>query len=543
MPPDKPSFGHSGWHSLADSRLIAKRMNTRLITSVPELQSYIRELRAHGRSLALVPTMGALHEGHQSLIRRAKQQCDAVIVSIFVNPIQFGSGEDFASYPRDLQKDAEALRALKVDGIFAPHHEDMYPAGFDTFVEFGKFAAPLEGASRPGHFRGVATIVLKLFNLAQPDVAYFGQKDFQQVQVIRRLVEDLNVNVRLVICPTVREADGLALSSRNVLLTREARQAAPILQRCLRHGETLVQAGEVHAENLLQAMHAVLKEEPLVSLDYLALVNPFGLEPVERVSTGTVALLAARVGSVRLIDNLIFGPPGASPELLLQLAFSARPVIDTGARIPGMETEALCRRIETCRDCAAISCVMIPPREFLAKYLKRDYPDLNRVRVMVIGRDAPMDPDHYLYKRPEQPTRFATALYALLGMESFQDFEKACVLTDALRCHVQSEHVPEKALTYCARHLREELKQFPNLQTVVILGEDAYLQFQRGVLDRHGDEIKPFEEILKREGWAQEDVPFPLLKTGTLRLIYSYHPTMGYRHSPSIARALPPPCP
>ena len=190
-------------------------------------------------------------------------------------PSQFNSGEDFASYPRDLQKDAEALRALNVDGIFAPHQEDMYPAGFDTFVEPGKLAAPLEGASRPGHFRGVATIVLKLFNLVQPDVAYFGQKDFQQVQIIRRLVEDLNLNVRLVICPIVREADGLALSSRNVLLSREARQAATVLHRCLRHGETLVQAGEVHAENLLQAMQAVVEEEPLVALDYLALVNPF----------------------------------------------------------------------------------------------------------------------------------------------------------------------------------------------------------------------------------------------------------------------------
>ena len=369
-------------------------------------------------------------------------------------------------------------------GFLLLPQEDIYPAGFDTFVEPGKLAAPLEGASRPGHFRGVTTIVLKLFNLVQPDVAYFGQKDFQQVQIIRRLVEDLNLNVRLVICPIVREADGLALSSRNALLSREARQAATVLHRCLRHGETLVQAGEVHAQNLLKAMQAVVEKEPLVALDYLALVNPSQLEPVERVSAGTVALIAARVGSVRLIDNLIFGPPGASPELLLQLAFSARPVIDSGARIPGLETEALCRRIDTCRDCAAISSVMIPPREFLAKYLKRDYPDLNRVRVVVIGRDAPMDPDHYLYKHPDRPTRFATALYALLGVENFQDFKKAFVLTDALRCHVQSEHVPEKALTYCARHLREELKQFPNLQTVVILGEDAYRQFQRDILER-----------------------------------------------------------
>ncbi len=515
-------------------------MHTRLITSVSDLHGYVRELRARGRSLGLVPTMGALHEGHHSLIRRAKQQCDTVFVSIFVNPTQFNAGEDFASYPRDLQKDTEALRALKVDGIFAPPAEDIYPPSFDTYVEPGEFAAPFEGASRPGHFRGVSTIVLKLFNLVQPDVAYFGQKDFQQVQIIRRMVEDLNLTVRLVICPTVREADGLALSSRNALLSREARPAATVLHRCLQRGEALVQAGEVRAQNLLKTMRQVVAEEPQVVLDYLALVDPFRLAPVERVSAGTVALIAARVGSVRLIDNLILGPSGANPELLLQLAFSAGPVINPGARLPGLETEALCRRIEACRDCAAMSSVMIPPREFLAKYLKRDYPDLNCVRVVVIGRDAPMDPDHYLYKHPERPSRFASALYVLLGVEDFLTFTQACVLTDALRCHVQHDRAPERALAHCARHLREELKQFPNLQTVVILGEDAYQQFQRDILERPGDEIKPFEEILKPQGWSQEDVPFPLLPTGTLHLIYCYHPLTGYTHSPSIAAALPP---
>ncbi len=513
-------------------------MHTRLITSVPDLQSYVRELRARGRSLALVPTMGALHDGHRSLIHRAKQQCDAVLVSIFVNPTQFNSGEDFASYPRDLEKDAEVLRALNVDGIFAPPQEDIYPVGFDTFVEPSKLAAPFEGASRPGHFRGVTTIVLKLFNLVQPDVAYFGQKDFQQVQIIRRMVEDLNLNVRLVICPIVREADGLAMSSRNALLSREARQAATALHRCLHHAEILVQAGEVCAKNLLKAMQAVLKEEPRVSLDYLALVDPFRLEPVERVSAGTVALIAARVGSVRLIDNLILGPSGANPELLLQLAFSARPVIDPAARIPGLETEALCRRIETCRDCAAMRSVMIPPREFLALYLKRDYPDLNRVRVVVIGRDAPWNPEQYLYKHPDRPTPFAAALYALLGVENFDHFKQSFVLTDALRCHIQHDRVPEKALTYCARHLREELKQFPNLHTVVTLGEDAYHQFQRDLLERKPDEIKPFEDFLKTEGWAEENVPFPFVEAGTLHAIYSYHPMMGYKRSPSLAPAL-----
>jgi pantoate--beta-alanine ligase len=484
--------------------------------------------------------MGALHDGHQSLIRRAKQQCDTVLVSIFVNPTQFHSREDLANYPRDLARDTEALRAHNVDAIFAPPDEVIYPPEFDTFVEPGSLAASWEGAARPGHFRGVTTVVLKLFNLVQPDVAYFGQKDFQQVQIIRRLVEDLNLNVRLVICPIVRDADGLALSSRNALLSREARRAATVLHRCLQRGEALVHAGEVSAGNLLQAMRQMVEEEPQVALDYLALVDPSQLAPVERISAGTVALIGARVGSVRLIDNLIFGPPGANPELLLQLAFSARPVIDSGARIPGLETEALCRRIEACRDCAAFSSVMIPPREFLAKYLKRDYPDLNRVRVVVIGRDAPMDPNMFLYKLADRSSRFAAALWALLGVENFQEFKKAFAFTDAMRCHVQSAHVPERALAYCARHLREELKQFPQLQAVVVLGEDAYRQFQKDVLERPAQATPPFEQILKAQGWAEEDVRAPFLKAQTLHAIYCYHPTAGYKHSPSIGAALPP---
>ena len=514
-------------------------MHTRLITSVAELQSFVRELRPRGRSLALVPTMGALHEGHLSLIRRAKQQCDAVLVSIFVNPTQFNSSEDFGRYPRDLEKDAEILRALNVDVIFAPREEEIYPKGFETYVEPGKLTAPFEGAARPGHFRGATTVVLKLFNLVQPDLAYFGQKDFQQVQIIRRMVDDLNLSVRLVICPIVREADGLAQSSRNVLLSPEDRQAATVLHRCLRHGDALVQGGEVLAEKLLEAMRALVRAEPRVELEYLALVNPLQFDPVERVTAGTVALIAARVGGVRLIDNLILGPPGASPDFLLQLAFSASQVVDPGARIPGLEIEALCRRVAACRDCAAMSSVMIPPREFLAKYLKRDYPDLNSVRVVVIGRDAPMDPAHYFYKHPERPDRFDVALYAMLGVKNYENFKQAFVLTDALRCHVQSAHVPEKALTYCARHLREELKQFPNLNTVVILGNDAYQQFQKEVLERPTVQIRPFESVVDGEGWAEERVPFPPSLTGTLHVIYSYHPTRNSKRSPSIASALP----
>ena len=513
-------------------------MNTRLISSVPELQNCLREVRTRGRSLGLVPTMGALHAGHQSLIRRAKQQCDAVVVSIFVNPTQFGSPDDLAKYPRDLQKDAGILSDLNVDAAFAPAQEEIYPAGFDTFVEPGKLSSNLEGSSRPGHFRGVTTIVLKLFNLVQPDIAYFGQKDFQQVQIIRRLVEDLNLSLRLVICPIVREADGLALSSRNALLSSDARKAAAVLQQCLRHGEMLVHRGETDAANLLTAMREVVNKEPLVTFDYLVLADPARLEPVDRASAGTVALIAARVGSVRLIDNLILGPPGASPDALLQLAFSARQVIDSGARLPGMETEAICRRISSCRDCAAISSVMIPPREFLAKYLKRDYPDLNSVRVAVIGRDSSMNPDRYVYKHPDRASSFMNALFTVLGVENFQEFKKSFVLTDAMRCHVQSEHITDKALAHCAAHLREELKLFPNLNTVVTLGKDAYRQFQKEILERPANEIRPFEEIMKSTGWAEEEVRFPHLKTRTIHAIYCHHPTMGYHTSPSLASTL-----
>ena len=176
----------------------------------------------------------------------------------------------------------------------------------------------------------------------------------------------------------------------------------------------------------------------------------------------------------------------------------------------------------------------------MAKYLKRDYPDLNEVRVLVIGRGSPMNPDRYLYKNPDRPSSFNTALYAMLGVENFEEFKKAFVLTDAMRCHVQYENVPERALSFCARHLRDELKHFPNLQTVVILGRHAYRQFQSDVLERRGAEIRPFAELLKPQGWAQEVVPFPHLKSGTLRVIYSRHPSDSHQNSPSIAPALPP---
>ena len=292
----------------------------RLITTVHEMKSVAREIRAQGKSLALVPTMGALHDGHLSLARRARRECDAVVVSIFVNPTQFGTGEDFTRYPRNLEQDLDLLAPLQVDAAFAPGATEIYPQGFDTFIEPGALAAPLEGAARPGHFSGVATVVVKLFNIVRPDVACFGQKDFQQALLIRHLARDLNLDVRLAICPIVREPDGLAQSSRNAYLDAEDRRAALALYRSLRRAQELVDAGETEARLIVEEMGKVFAAEPRVAPDYAVVVEPARLSPVQRVTPGCVALVAARVGSTRLIDNWIIAPPGTSDDERIQLA-------------------------------------------------------------------------------------------------------------------------------------------------------------------------------------------------------------------------------
>jgi pantoate--beta-alanine ligase len=259
--------------------------------------------------------MGALHAGHLSLMQRVRERTHALVVSIFVNPTQFGPGEDFTRYPRDLDRDLERLQPMRPDAVFTPRANEMYAPGFSTYVDPGPLAARWEGASRPGHFRGVATVVLKLFNLINPEIAYFGQKDFQQVAVIRQMVADFNLAVRLVMCPTVREPDGLAISSRNAYLDSEDRQAAPVLYRSLRRVQNMFQDGDTGADALLTALHEVICGEPRVSLDYSAIVDSVSLEPVLHVVPGNVALIAARLGAVRLIDNLIFGlPEGTQTE-------------------------------------------------------------------------------------------------------------------------------------------------------------------------------------------------------------------------------------
>ena len=507
-------------------------------TTIEEMRAFSRRARAGGRSLALVPTMGALHEGHLSLARQAKNQCDIVVVSIFVNPTQFGPREDLSRYPRDLDRDLKLLQPLGVAAVFAPAAEVMYPKGFETCVVPGEISVHLEGAARPGHFRGVATVVLKLLNIVRPDAAYFGQKDFQQAQVIRCMVEDLNLDTRLVICPLVREPDGLAMSSRNAYLSAEERRAATILYRSLQRAEQSAHAGETKAAILLEEMRRNFATEPRAQLEYAAIVDPVKLQPVERVTAGCVALVAARVGSTRLIDNLIFGPPGAKPEMLLQLALTSQPIAATRAHIPGLEVDVLQTKVENCRDCAALAAIRLPPTEFIAKYLKRDYPDLSAVRIAVIGRDAPLRAPNFLYHSPDDRNRFVSAIYELVGAKNFEDFKSRFVLTDAVRCHSIAPHVPEKALAYCAKFLPEELRLFPQLDTLVLVGEDAYLQFQRVLLGHSPSETLPFGALLQEKGWAQESARVPSISERELRVFYCHHPTLEYKHSPSLASLL-----
>ncbi|SNB74053.1 pantoate--beta-alanine ligase [Thermoflexus hugenholtzii] len=269
----------------------------------------IAEARAVRRALpgtwGFVPTMGYLHEGHLSLVRRARAENDRVAVSIFVNPTQFGPHEDYARYPRDLERDLRLLEPLGVDLVFVPSVEEMYPPGFQTWVIVEEVSRPLEGASRPGHFRGVATVVAKLFNILQPDRAYFGQKDAQQTVVIRRMVQDLNIPVEIVICPTVREPDGLAMSSRNTYLNPEERRAATVLFRALQAAKARYEAGERDAEGLREAMREVIRAEPLARIDYVSVADPETLQELERVEGPALLSLAVYIGTTRLIDNIM----------------------------------------------------------------------------------------------------------------------------------------------------------------------------------------------------------------------------------------------
>jgi pantoate--beta-alanine ligase len=276
-----------------------------LLTTIAETRSACARIRAEGKTLGLVPTMGALHLGHLSLVRAAQASCDAVAVSIFVNPTQFGPKEDFAGYPRNLEQDCQTLEAAGVGLVFAPSAEEMYPTGASTFVEVTGLSDRLDGASRPGHFRGVATVVTKLLHIFAPDHAFFGQKDAAQVAILRKMVRDLLFPVQLDVCPTVREPDGLALSSRNSYLTPGQRRQALVLSRALLAVQREAKGGEHDSGKLLAIALRILEEELGVVVDYCRIVDPDTLEDVPDVGHGALVAVAARAGSTRLIDNLL----------------------------------------------------------------------------------------------------------------------------------------------------------------------------------------------------------------------------------------------
>ncbi len=285
----------------------------------------MRRLRSQavGRSVGFVPTMGYLHEGHLSLVRRARAENDVVIVSIFVNPTQFGPTEDFEKYPRDPQRDLTMLQQERADIVFMPSAVEMYPEGFSAYVDVGGVTEVLEGAHRPGHFRGVATVVLNLLNIVQPRRAYFGQKDAQQLVVIRKMVNDLKLNVEVVPCATVRETGGLAMSSRNVFLSPDERRAALILFRALSLSERLWRTGERDANKLRDRLKGLVAREPLASVDYISVAHPETLQELESMDGPTLVSLAIRIGETRLIDNLTVGEKRPSP-VLAELGVAAR---------------------------------------------------------------------------------------------------------------------------------------------------------------------------------------------------------------------------
>ncbi|MBP8910759.1 MAG: pantoate--beta-alanine ligase [Phycisphaerae bacterium] len=273
--------------------------------TIAEIRKYVAQARMAGKTVGFVPTMGALHAGHVSLIEAAVRRCDYVVVSIFVNPTQFGPGEDFEKYPRPFEKDAQICERCGTHAIFAPSSEEMYPRKNLTWVTVEKLTEPLCGRSRPGHFRGVTTVCTKLFHIVGADVAFFGQKDAQQATVIRRMVADLNMPLEIVVCPTVREPDGLAMSSRNQYLSPQERSQAPVIYRALKHCEKLMQAGWRDAAEVAEEMKRVLSEAPDLRPEYIGIVDAESLEPCDPIRGRVLVAVAARLGATRLIDNIV----------------------------------------------------------------------------------------------------------------------------------------------------------------------------------------------------------------------------------------------
>lgn len=276
-----------------------------IISKINKLKAVARKHRGLGHHIGFVPTMGALHEGHLSLVRRAQRLTSPVVVSIFVNPAQFGANEDFDKYPRNLSHDVELLTKAGVDYVFAPAPDEIYPKDFETYISVEELSGVLCGRTRPGHFRGVATVVAKLFAVLEPDLAFFGQKDAQQVVILRKMARDLNFPSAIQSCPIVRESDGLAMSSRNSYLSSAERRAAPVLYRSLCHAAALVLGGEQQAGKIRQQVQSVIESEPLAKTDYVEIVDNINLQPVETVRGECLLAVAVYFGKTRLIDNLI----------------------------------------------------------------------------------------------------------------------------------------------------------------------------------------------------------------------------------------------
>jgi pantoate--beta-alanine ligase len=277
-----------------------------IINTIKEMQAFTKALKAEGKTVGFVPTMGALHEGHMSLLRRSIEENDVTVASIFINPTQFGPSEDFNRYPKDHKADMEKISTLNVEVVFLPDVSEIYPKGFSTFIYVGGIGSILCGASRPDHFNGVATVVTKLFNIVMPDKAYFGQKDFQQTVVIKKLVKELGFDIDIVACPIIREDDGLAMSSRNSYLSDEERKSALILNKALQYGETLMVSGkEDNISSVKDKIAALIKSDTLVKIDYVEIVGTQYLEKIQEVKLPAAICIAVNIGNTRLIDNII----------------------------------------------------------------------------------------------------------------------------------------------------------------------------------------------------------------------------------------------
>lgn len=281
-------------------------VSSEIITLAKEMRRCAEAARSAGNSIGFVPTMGALHEGHLSLMAAAKRENDIAVISIFVNPLQFGPAEDYNRYPRDLARDKALAEGVGVDIIFAPSAKEIYTEGHSSFVEVEGLSKNLCGRDRPGHFRGVATVVAKFFNIVRPHKAYFGQKDYQQAIIVRRMIEDLNFDIELVLMPIIRENDGLALSSRNIYLNERERREAPVLYRSLKEAEEMLDGGERRSNKILDRMREMISNEDLARIDYLGIYHPDTLEEIETVDEEALVALAVRIGKTRLIDNILW---------------------------------------------------------------------------------------------------------------------------------------------------------------------------------------------------------------------------------------------